>query len=423
MNKDRLKSFFSRRSKACVGIFGITQLHLRNPFVVAWWSAAFPGLGHIILSKYLRGYILFLWEIVINLQSNINLGFFYSFTGRFDMAKAVINKSWVLLYIPTYLFAVWDSYRTTVDINHHYILASREDAEIKTNSISTVEFNYLDKRIPCVSLVWSGLMPGIGQLYLHRLPAAFFILFWWIVIIYFSKALPAIHYTLTGNPSQAAVVLDPQWFLNLPSIYFFSAYDAYTKTVENNKLFEWEQSKFLQRSYQNGLFHMPSKKKENIGESMHIVSTFEHSIYLEIAITAIQMKGIDKKDILAIPMDKKGGSVQLFDSIHSSDGLSLLDLPMIIATLFTLFGGIYGFILKWGPIIWGLIGMIIGLFLGLTIKILINRKYSDQRNNKKSAEVVLIIECTENQAETVKNTLWEHHALGVRKLILGKDMQ
>jgi len=97
---------------------------------------------------------------------------------------------------------------------------------------------------------------------------------------------------------------------------------------------------------------MPFKKAVGSGEHMYIVSTFDHSNYLELAITAIQMKGIANENILGVSMDKRGEEVKLFDSIHSSDGLSLLDLPIILAAFFCLFGSIYGFILTWGPVLW-----------------------------------------------------------------------
>lgn len=151
---------------------------------------------------------------------------------------------------------------------------------------------------------------------------------------------------------------------------------------------------------------------------MYIIATFEYSNYLELAITTIQMKGIVKEKILCVPIDKRSEDRQLFDTIHSADGLSLLDLPIILATLFCLFGGIYGFVLKWGPIMWGLINMCIGFSLGLAIKLLTTKKYNHRQKNLKSTEVVIIIDCTENQSDMVKNTLWEHKALGVSKLSL-----
>ncbi|MDF2674384.1 MAG: hypothetical protein K0R09_2652 [Clostridiales bacterium] len=405
----------ARRSVAYLSLLGTTQLHLRNPFVIAAWSVVFPGMGHLLLSKYLRGFLLFLWEVFINYKAHINLLILYSFTGDFEKAKSVVDLQWMSLYVPTYIFSIWDSYRTTVDMNHAYILASREDALVKPFKLGAMEVNYLDKRNPWVSAIWSILVPGAGQLYIHRLITAIFVVVWWIIICYNSKLLPAFHYTFLGDFKQAKAVLDMQWFLNIPSVYFFAVYDAYINTAENNKLFDWEQSKFLKRQYENSNFIMPFRKNIR-GDKVYIVSTFDHSIYLELAITAIQMKGINKENIMAISMDQKSEKVMFFDSIHSSDGLSLFDLPAILAVIGGIFGGIYGFVLKWGPLLWGLIAIFAGFSIGLIIKLIITKKYSDRQKDKRGTEVVLLIECMESQAEMVKDMLWAHKALGVRKL-------
>lgn len=415
MSSLKYREASARRSVAYLSILGTTQLHLRNPFLIAAWSVLFPGMGHLLLSKYLRGFLLFLWEVFINYKAHINLLILYSFTGNFEKAKSVVDLQWMTLYVPTYIFAIWDSYRTTVDMNHAFILASREDALVKPFKLSSMEVNYLDKRNPWVSAVWSLLVPGSGQLYIHRLVTAVFVIAWWIIICYNSKLLPALHYTFLGNFKQAKSVLDMQWLLNIPSVYFFAMYDAYINTVENNKLFDWEQSKFLKRQYENSNFIMPFRKNIR-GDKVYIVSTFDHSIYLELAITAIQMKGIKKENIMAISMDQKGEKVMLFDSIHSSDGLSLFDLPAILAVIGGIFGGIYGFVLKWGPLLWGLIAIFAGFSIGLIIKLIITKQYSDRQKDKRGTEVVLLIECMESQAEMVKDMLWAHKALGVRKL-------
>lgn len=405
----------ARRSVAYVSLLGTTQLHLRNPFVIACWSIAFPGFGHMLLSKYLRGFALIIWEVFINYKAHINLLILYSFIGDFEKAKQVVDIRWMTLYVPTYLFAIWDSYRTTIDLNNSYRLAAREDAEIKPFKISGLAINYLDKRNPWVSAIWSFLSPGSGQLYLHRLFPALFIVVWWILICYYSNFLPSLHYTLLGDFQQAKSVLDMQWFLNIPSVYLFSAYDAFINTVSNNKLYDWEQAKFLKKHYQNPDFIMPSKKSIR-SDMMYIVSTFEHSVYLELAITAIQMKGIKRENIMAISMDKKGEQRKLFDSIHGFDGLSLFDLPAILAALFGVFGGIYGFVLPWGPLLCGLIAIFIGFALGFIIKLVTTKKYDNRKADKKGAEVILLIECIESQLEMVKDILWSHNALGVSNL-------
>jgi hypothetical protein len=406
-----------RRKVAYVSTLGTTQLHLRNPFIVAGWSIAFPGLGHLLLSKHLIGFLLFTWEIFVNYKACINYVILYSFIGKFQTAKEVLNIRWVLLYLPTYFFAIWDSYRSAVDINHKYILAAREDATVQPFAIGSMEINYLDKRNPANALMWSALMPGAGHLYVHRIITAAFLLSWWIAIVYYSNLLTVVQLTLTGNFEQAKNAVDMHWALNIPSVYFFAMYDAYVNTVENNKLYEWELGKYLRKHYQSKDFDMPIKK-ETEGDSMYVFSTFEQTKYLELAITGLQMKGIKKENILAVPMDRKAEQRKLFDTLHSSDWLSMLDIPMLLGTLSSVIGAVYGFIFTWGPLIWGLIGFAAGFIFGLTIKLISSRKYISRSKDKKEPEIVVIVKCLEDQADMVKDTLWEHFALGVSKLSL-----
>jgi fructokinase len=93
---------------------------------------------------------------------------------------------------------------------------------------------------------------------------------------------------------------------------------------------------------------------------MYIVSTFEHSVKLETAVTAVEMKGIPKEKILAVPLDNRNEDRMLFDRMHYSDSISMFDVPMITAAIFGLLGLIYGFLLTWGPVLWGIIGTGVG---------------------------------------------------------------
>ncbi|RKL66895.1 hypothetical protein CR203_13785 [Salipaludibacillus neizhouensis] len=251
----------ARRYTAHVSILGTTQLHKRNPYAVAWWSAAFPGFGHLLLSKYLRGFVLFVWEVIVNLQSHINIAIAYSFQGNFESAISVLDTRWVLLYTPVYFFGIWDSYRTTVDLNKIYILAEREQHTFNTFSIAALEINYLDKRNPIMSAIWSLFIPGLGQLYIHRIVTASFVIIWSLIFLYFSHSLEAIVFLFLGDIQQSTAVLDVQWFLFLPSTYGFSIYDSYVNTIENNKLFEKEQRKFLKDNYQQPNFQIIKGKK------------------------------------------------------------------------------------------------------------------------------------------------------------------
>lgn len=251
----------ARRYKAHVSILGTTQLHLHNPYIIAWWSAAFPGFGHMILSKYLRGFALFIWEVVVNIEANINLSMIYSFQGNIDLAKEVLNPRWLLMYIPVYLFAIWDSYRTTVDMNRVYLLAEQENHRFNSFSLGALEINYLDKRNPFLSIIWSLLIPGLGHLYIHRILTAFFIILGLVVFYYFSHFQEAVLLLLLGKVQEATSVLKPEWLLFLPSHYGFALYDSYVNTVENNKLFDKELKDYLKEKYQNNNFHIKKIKK------------------------------------------------------------------------------------------------------------------------------------------------------------------
>lgn len=403
----------ARRYKAHVSIFGTTQIHKRNPWTIAMWSVAFPGFGHFLLNKYFRGLSLFVWEIYINQTTKLNQAMVYSFTGNFDAAKEILDLKMVLMYIPVYLFAIWDSYRTTVDLNNIHTLAKREDAPFNSFSIGSFEINYLDKRNPIMAILWSLTIPSVGQLYAHRIILAGFTLIWTAIFMYNSHFLEALIYLVNGNLNKSNAVLDAQWLLYLPSFYFFTIFDSYTSTVENNKLFEEEQRKYLRSHYQNFYF---SLKKESKVNNMLILATFEHSTYLELAMTELEEYGV--KNILAVPLNNRTEERKIFDNLHQSDGVSLISKGMILAFLFSTVGASRGFEMEWGPIIWGLIGAGGGFIIGFIIDLFMKKVMkSKQRLLKgKNSEVVLIVECDQLLKERVENTLWKQLALGVAEL-------
>lgn len=242
--------FRNKRYLAHVSILGTTQLHKRNPITIACWSMAFPGFGHLLLNKYLRGYALILWEMFINQMIHLNLAVVYTFNGQFQLARDVLDPKFMSLYIPVYIFSIYDSYRTAVDLNKVYLLAQRENGRFNEFSIGALEVNYLDKRKPWLAAIWSMGVPSVGQLYLHRIVLATFILISTIVIVWQSNLILALHCMILGDWRTASSVVDEQWVLYFPSFYFFTIYDAYTSTVENNKLFNDVLKRHLIDNYQ-----------------------------------------------------------------------------------------------------------------------------------------------------------------------------
>jgi hypothetical protein len=247
----------SRRQRAHLSQFSTTILQNKNPWVVAFFSFSYPGFGHLILHRYVAGFILILWETYINGIAKVNLGILYSLLGDFDKAMEVLDERWFILYVGIYMFGIWDGYRSTVDLNKQYILADREDAPIPANVMGPFDLNFLDKRKPWVAVAWSALFPGLGHLYIHKVIVGFFIFGYTVVIMYFGMVPQGIHLTMIGDFDTAKDVLHMQWVLYIPSIFFFILYDAYASTVDYNILFEKEMAKYLRSNYQKKEFEFP----------------------------------------------------------------------------------------------------------------------------------------------------------------------
>jgi TM2 domain-containing membrane protein YozV len=253
---DKSATKLVRRYNSFTTAYNTNLMYLKNPWVVAWWSAAFPGFGHLNLGCYLKGFLLVFWEIVINNNAEINKAMVYSFNGQFEVAKEVLNPRWLLLYIPVYIYAIWDSFRKTIDLNKHCLLAESENAPITIFKMNGLALNVLEKRPPSLALVWSLLFPGLGHLYLNRLPSGFFFVVCCIIISYCSHLVDASLYTIVGSLEQAQAVLDQQWFIYYPSMYCFAAYEAYKIAIEQNKLYEKEQFRFLRKNVQPRSFRL-----------------------------------------------------------------------------------------------------------------------------------------------------------------------
>lgn len=398
-----------RRLLAVFNHIGTAQLHLRNPFVAAFWSALFPGLGHILLSQYLKGFVLFFWEVFINLKANVNLALMHALLGRFELSRDVVDIRWSLLYIPVYIFTVWDSYRAAVELNKQYILAERENAPIGAFIINPVSVTYLDKRPPLLTAAWCAASPGLSHMALHRLLHVVFMVFWWTVIVYQSNILTALHLTCFGAFENAKSALNPQWLMNIPSVFFFCVYAAMVNAVESNKLFDREQSQFLIDNYQSAEFPYSPDSADEEGAGMYVVSVFRQTVQVELAVTALEQEGIPKMNLLAVPIEKKSSGKKLFDSMYSATGGSVFDLPMILGAFTALLGCVYGFVLEWGPVVWGVIGGVAGFGIGFFIKLLVLKK------RKKAGcdnEVVIFVACGDNKTEQIRRIFSDNGALG-----------
>lgn len=159
---------------------------------------------------------------------------------------------------------------------------------------------------------------------------------------------------------------------------------------------------------------------------MFVCGSFSYNFHLELAISELEKKGIPEDAIAAILMDSRVEERKILDTIHEADGISSFDAAALLGTFCMLAGAIYGFILKWGPIVWGLIGLLAGAILGLLGDILISRLILKQNSytpknqvtnrERLVSQVLIIVECDAEQVSQVKDVLWGNLAFSVGTL-------
>ncbi|MEK4669791.1 hypothetical protein [Niallia sp. FSL R7-0271] len=383
-----------RYAKGTISAWGVNSAYPRTPWVAAWWSAAFPGFGHMFLGKYLHGFMLIIWELVVNSQANVNMGIILSMLGRFEEAKAEINENWFLLYMAVYVYSIWDSYRCAVEIAKSHVLAEVEDAPISPSAVTFFDVVILDKKNPWVGFFWSLLSPGLGQLYAGSTIVGTLVLAWWIYVAYQASAVSAWLHSFLGDFPSATAALDSQWFLFLPSMYAFAIYQAYTAVIETNTLYDIEQIRFLRVRDEN-----LSEHNTLDNNTVQIIATFEHSPFVEMVIHEMEKQGVKPQNIVALPMENLDDQLHIVDSIHSVDGRSILDGAMLGGSIFMVLGSIYGFVLYLGPIIWGLLGLIGGFLIGLFIEIALKKKKKIKFFSNRKSEVLLQVTCNKSLQE------------------------
>ena len=75
------------------------------------WSIAIPGFGQLLNKRYIKGIILIILELLINVKAGINTAIVLSFLGETELAVKATNYQWLMFYPCIYLYAIWDAFR------------------------------------------------------------------------------------------------------------------------------------------------------------------------------------------------------------------------------------------------------------------------------------------------------------------------
>lgn len=282
--------------------------------------------------------------------------------------------------------------------------------------MSPISINFLERKSAWQTAAWSLLVPGAGHLMNHQVILGFLLIVFWIVNVLLSNIAPALHNSLLGHARQAIRLLDIHWVLNLPSLYFFCLYNAYADTIELNRLFECRLANYLRQEYGLPNTSILNLSPQERRRGMLVVSTFAPSLSVDAAIAAIRQKGIPPENITAVTLDKAAPELAVFDCIHPTDTRNLFDYPIILSTVFSLFGLIYGFLLAWGPVFWALIGTGAGFVIGLAAKLIFAKK---KRGGQ--TQIVVLVACRREQSKAVEDTLLKFSMRNVGVLELSEQ--
>lgn len=150
---------------------------------------------------------------------------------------------------------------------------------------------------------------------------------------------------------------------------------------------------------------------------VYMISSFEYSLTLELAISDLIQYGIPQEQIKTIPFVKADSRENRTILSHvNNNRFSLFDVCLIMGNIFAVLFCSLGFIWRWGPILWGVLGFFIGGTIGALIYLFGNgwRKY--RKKKKEQTEILIMIKCPLEAKCRVKEILWNHNVLGVAEI-------
>ncbi len=148
---------------------------------------------------------------------------------------------------------------------------------------------------------------------------------------------------------------------------------------------------------------------------MHIIASFEPSAYVEMAILALERDGIDRSRIAAVPLKPGSANKALLHAVQRGSGNDAFDAAAVLGTICSVLSASFGFELRWGPILWGLIGLAAGAGTGFLLHRLFSKSKTDTKP-RENASVVLIVRCEPNESGMISGIMQQFSAGGIGML-------
>lgn len=76
------------------------------------------GFGQLYNGQYFFGTLLFLFELIVNHFSSLNMAILHSFHGDMKSAHDIFDFQWGMFYPSGYIFGMWQAYNKAIVINY-----------------------------------------------------------------------------------------------------------------------------------------------------------------------------------------------------------------------------------------------------------------------------------------------------------------
>lgn len=96
----------------------LNAMDKRIPWVAAFWSFIFTGLGHVYSQRIVSGFIMLGWTVAITYHAKLHCLVTLTMLGQFDrLHEVAINYEWALFFPSIYCFGIIDAYEQAVTFN------------------------------------------------------------------------------------------------------------------------------------------------------------------------------------------------------------------------------------------------------------------------------------------------------------------
>ncbi len=147
---------------------------------------------------------------------------------------------------------------------------------------------------------------------------------------------------------------------------------------------------------------------------MLVIGTFPNDTRVMQAVLALEKSGIGKDRLLVVPMDSSPDSASAHREIGNPiSGHTSVEYGLAGATAVSVIGISRGFMLDWGPILWGLISAASGFALGFGIHKWWESRRMSVIRKKKSSDITVLVECEAVERKLIVSLLCNHDALAV----------